>query len=121
MKYLITIAFLICLKSGFASSILVPMDERQTNHLKAYGISYWVLDNDVVMEWLLNYRGGSFLFQHLQSIEEELIVRGVSYEILADGQVNAIRSQIANPEVNMEIVQLEKAPKIAVYTPGSSL
>jgi hypothetical protein len=121
MKYLIAIAFLLCLKSGFASSILVPMDERQTNHLKAYGISYWVLDNDVVMEWLLNYRGGSFLFPHLQSIEEELIVRGVSYEILADGQVNSIRSQIANPEVNMEIVQLEKAPKIAVYTPGSAL
>ena len=104
-----------------ASSILVPMDERQTNHLKAYGISYWVLGNDVTMEWLLNYRGGSFLFPHLQAIEEELIIRGVSYEILADGQVNAIRTEIANPEVNMEVVQLEKAPKIAVYTPSSSL
>src|SRR6218665_1305771 len=104
-----------------ASSILVPMDERQTNHLKAYGISYWVLGNDVTMEWLLNYRGGSFLFPHLQAIEEEIIIRGVSYEILADGQVNAIRTEIANPEVNMEVVQLEKAPKIAVYTPSSSL
>jgi len=104
-----------------ASSILVPMDEKQTNHLKAYGISYWVLGNDVTMEWLLNYRGGSFLFPHLQAIEEELIIRGVSYEIVADGQVNAIRTEIANPEVNMEIVQLEKAPKIAVYTPTSSL
>ncbi len=104
-----------------ASSILVPMDEKQTNHLKAYGISYWVLGNDVTMEWLLNYRGGSFLFPHLQAIEEELIIRGVSYEIVADGQVNAIRTEIANPEVNMEIVQLEKAPKIAVYTPSSSL
>lgn len=121
MKYLLAIAFLVCLKSAFSSSILVPMDGRQANHLKAYGISYWVLENDVVMEWLLNYRGGSFLFPHLQAIEEELIVRGVSYEVLADGQVNAIRSQIANPEVNMEIVQLEKAPKIAVYTPGSAL
>jgi hypothetical protein len=73
------------------------------------------------MEWLLNYRGGSFLFPHLQTIEEELIIRGVSYEIVADGQVNAIRTEIANPEVNMEVVQLEKAPKIAVYTPKSSL
>lgn len=97
------------------------MDERQANHLKAYGVSFWVLENGVVMEWLLNYRGGSFLFPHLQTIEEELIIRGVSYEIVADGQVNAIRTEIANPEVNMEIVQLEKAPKIAVYTPNSAL
>ena len=121
MKYILIIACFFCLKSTFASSILVPMDERQTNHLKAYGVSYWVLDNDLVMEWLLNYRGGSFLFPHLQAIEEELIVRGVSYEIISDGQSNAIRSQIGDPETNMEVVQLEKAPKIAVYTPSSSL
>ncbi len=121
MRIFLVFAFLICVKSTFASAILVPMDERQTNHLKAYGVSYWVLNNDVVMEWLLNYRGGSFLFPHLQAIEEELIIRGVSYEIIADGQANAIRSQIANPETNMEVVQLEKAPKIAVYTPLSAL
>lgn len=100
-----------------ASQIIVPMDETQSNHLKAYGVSFWVLENGVVMEWLLNYRGGSFLFPHLQTIEEELVIRGVKYEILTDGQVNSIRTQIGNPEVNMEIVQLEKAPKIAVYTP----
>ena len=93
------------------------MDDSQSDHLKAYGVAFWVLNNDVVMEWLLNYRGGSFLFPHLRSIEEELTVRGVKFEILTDGQVNSIRSQIGNPEVNMEIVQLEKAPKIAVYTP----
>ncbi|WP_341908071.1 MULTISPECIES: asparagine synthetase B [Fluviicola] len=121
MKFFLTIAFLIVVKAVSASSILVPMDERQANHLKAYGVSFWVLENGVVMEWLLNYRGGSFLFPHLRTIEEELIIRGVSYEIVADGQVNAIRTEIANPEVNMEIVQLEKAPKIAVYTPNSAL
>lgn len=121
MRLLLVFAFLFCLKSLSATVILVPMDERQTNHLKAYGISYWVLENDVVMEWLLNYRGGAFLFPHLQSIEEELIVRGVSYEIVSDGQVNNIRSQIADPETNMEIVQLEKAPKIAVYSPYTAL
>jgi len=121
MRFFLAIAFLIVLKTVSASSILVPMDERQTNHLKAYGVSFWVLENGVVMEWLLNYRGGSFLFPHLRTIEEELIIRGVSYEIVADGQVNAIRTEIANPEVNMEIVQLEKAPKIAVYTPKSAL
>jgi hypothetical protein len=120
-KLLILSIFLFFGTAAKASSILVPMDEKQTNHLKAYGISYWVLSNDVTMEWLLNYRGGSFLFPHLQTIEEELIIRGVSYEIVADGQVNAIRTEIANPEVNMEVVQLEKAPKIAVYTPKSSL
>ncbi|MDR0802826.1 asparagine synthetase B [Fluviicola sp.] len=121
MRFFLALAFLILVQSVSASSILVPMDERQTNHLKAYGVSFWVLENGIVMEWLLNYRGGSFLFPNLQGIEEELIIRGVSYEILADGQVNAIRTEIANPEINMEVVQLEKAPKIAVYTPRSAL
>ena len=100
-----------------ATQLLVPMDESQTNHLKAYGLAYWTLENGVTIEWLLNYRGGSFLMPHLTLIEEELIIRGIRYEVLAEGQVNQIRSQIANPDVNMEIVQLEKAPKIAVYTP----
>lgn len=100
-----------------ATQLLVPMDDSQNNHLKAYGIAYWTLENNVTIEWLLNYRGGSFLMPHLKSIEEELIIRGVKYEVLAEGQVNQIRSQIANPEINMEIIQLEKAPKIAVYTP----
>lgn len=121
MRFFLALAFLILVQSASASSILVPMDQRQTNHLKAYGVSFWVLENGIVMEWLLNYRGGSFLFPHLKGIEEELIIRGVSYEILADGQVNAIRTEISNPEINMEVVQLEKAPKIAVYTPKSAL
>lgn len=120
-KWLVAVVLLLLVRITFASSILVAMDEKQTNHLKAYGVSFWVLENGVTMEWLLNYRGGSFLFPHLQTIEEELIIRGVSYEILADGQVNAIRTEIANPETNMEVVQLEKAPKIAVYTPKSAL
>ena len=100
-----------------ATQLLVPMDESQTNHLKAYGLAFWTLENGITIEWLLNYRGGSFLMPHLNTIEEELIFRGIRYEVLAEGQVNQIRSQIANPDVNMEIVQLEKAPKIAVYTP----
>lgn len=104
--------------SGSSSQILIPMDDTQSDHLKAYGIAFWSLENTVTLEWLLNYRGGSFLLPHLRALEEELIIRNVKYEILADGQVNQIRSHIANPEVNMEIVQLEKAPKIAVYTPG---
>jgi len=100
-----------------ATQLLVPMDDKQTNHLKAYGIAFWTLENGLIIEWLLNYRGGSFLIPHSKLIEQELIIRGVKYEVLAEGQVNQIKSQIADPEVNMEVVQLEKAPKIAVYTP----
>ena len=117
MRLILLSILIFCRFSGFSTQLLVPMDDAQTNHLKAYGIAYWTLENSVTIEWLLNYRGGSFLMPHLKSIEEELIIRGVRYEVLADGQVNQIRSQIADPEVNMEIVQLEKAPKIAVYTP----
>ena len=103
---------------GKASQLLIPMDESQTNHLKAYGVAFYVLEKEVVIDWLLNYRGGSFLIPHLTTIEEELVLRGVSYEIIADAQAAGIIEEISNPEVNMEVVQLEKAPKIAVYTPG---
>jgi hypothetical protein len=117
MKKIIYLFFLIVSFQLNASKILVPMDDSQTNHLKAYGVSYWALEHDLVIEWLLNYRGGSFLYPHLQGLEEELLFRGIKYEIITDGQANTIKNQIAHPEQNMEIVQLEKAPKIAVYTP----
>lgn len=97
------------------------MDDSQKNHLKAYGISFWVLNQNVEVEWLLNYRGGSFLIKHLQPIENECIIRGVSYEIIANAQAIGIRQEIANPEVNMDVVKLEKPPKIAVYSPKSKL
>ena len=100
-----------------ASNILIPMDKGQTNHLKAYGAAYWMLNNQLTIEWLLNYRGGSFMCPHSVTIEEELTIRGIRYEVITDGQANGIRNQIANPDVNQEIIQLEKAPKIAVYTP----
>ena len=93
------------------------MDNGQTNHLKAYGIAYWMLNNGLTLEWLLNYRGGSFMCPHDVKIEEELTIRGVKYEVITDGKANAIRNEISNPDVNQEIIQLEKAPKIAVYTP----
>ena len=94
------------------------MDEgEQNNHLKAYGIAFWVLQNDIEVEWLLNYRGGSFLMDNYSSIEEECIIRGVSYEVIADVQSNQIKAAISDPEINQEVVKLQKAPKIAVYTP----
>jgi hypothetical protein len=85
--------------------------------LKAYGITFWVLNNGVEAWWLLNYRGGSFAFQHSKAFEKECLTRGVSFEVVPDAQFNNILNQIADPEANMEAMKLEKAPKIAVYTP----
>ena len=103
---------------GFSTQLLIPMGNgEQKNHLKAYGIAFWTLKKDVSIEWLLNYRGGSFLIPHLKSIEEECIIRGVTYQILPDSKVNQIKLDISSPSVNQEVVKLEKAPKIAVYTP----
>lgn len=116
-KLFLLLALFVPVKS-FAGAILVSMDESQKNHLKAYGVAYWALDNEIVIEWLLNYQGGSFLFPQNATIEEQLIIKGISYRILPDVKVKQIKAEIANPEVNMEVVQLETAPKIAVYTPS---
>lgn len=102
-----------------ATKLLIPMDGSQRDHLKAYGVAYWVLQRDVAIDWLLNYRGGSFLIDHYKTIEQECTIRGVTYQVIADGQASAILGEIADPEVNMEVVKLEKAPKIAVYAPES--
>lgn len=101
-----------------ATTLLVPMDESQKDHLKAYGVAYWALEQDMVIEWLLNYRGGSFLFPHNKYIENELVIKGISYKVMPDVKIKQIKAEIADPEANMEVVQLEKAPKIAVYTPS---
>lgn len=104
-----------------AAYVLIPMDETQKNHLKSYGIAYWILKHDVEVDWLLNYRGGSFLAQYSKSIENECVVRGVTFEVLADVQAAAILQEIADPQVNMENMKLHKAPKIAVYSPKNKL
>lgn len=104
-----------------AAEILIQMDNTQKNHLKAYGIAYWVLQNQMEVDWLLNYRGGSFACKHLDQIENELKIRGVSYTVIADAQYTAILSDIADPSKNTDVVKLQKAPRIAVYTPESSL
>ena len=114
---LIFLFFLISIPS-WASFILLPMDESsQQNHLKAYGITYWSLDKHYKVSWLLNYRGGSFLLPDAPEIRKECQIRGVSFELLSDGQANSILDEISSPSQNMETVVLEKAPKIAVYTP----
>jgi hypothetical protein len=100
-----------------ASYLLLPMDESQKNHLKAYGITYWIIKQDVEAEWLLNYRGGSFLFKYTQKFENELVIRGVTYQVISDAQTVAIKNEISSPSANMDVMKLEVAPKIAVYSP----
>jgi hypothetical protein len=94
------------------------MDETtQKNHLKAYGITYWCLDKQYKASWLLNYRGGSFLLPDSPEIRKECQIRGVSFEIISDSEQESILQEISSPSQNMDAVVLEKAPKIAVYTP----
>jgi hypothetical protein len=101
-----------------ADYLLIPMDEKtQRQHLKAYGIAFWVLERQQEVQWLLNYRGGSFLTVSHAEIERECRVRGVSFEKISTSRVSSILEEIANPASNMEAVKLEKAPKIAVYSP----
>jgi hypothetical protein len=101
-----------------ASFILLPMDETtQQNHLKAYGITFWCLDKKYKASWLLNYRGGSFLLPDAEEIRKECKIRGVSFEVLSDAETNSILNDISSPSQNQENVILEKAPKVAVYTP----
>lgn len=121
LKAWLTSLFILIMVVCRASSILIPMDEAQKNHLKAYGITFWILKNGQESDWLLNYRGGSFLMKYTQSLEAECRVRGVSYEVVPDAKVNAMLNEITDPSVNMEIVKLEKAPKIAVYSPKNKL
>ncbi len=106
---------------SFSSSILVPMDEAQANHLKAYGLAFHALQADKTVDWLLNYRGGSFLFDYSDAVKNECTVRGVSFEVLSAERVNGILMEIASPEVNMNVVKLERAPRIAVYSPKNDL
>lgn len=118
MSRLISILALLVTITVKANFILLPMDETtQKNHLKAYGITYWALDKQYKASWLLNYRGGSFLLPDVAEIRKECQIRGVSFELLSDADANSILEDISSPSQNMETVVLEKAPKIAVYTP----
>jgi len=101
-----------------AEYILIPMDLNQTDHLKAYGIAYWILGKDTNVEWLLNYRGGSFLVPRISVFENECRLRGVYYETISTVGVNGVYATITDN--NMDKILLEKAPKIAVYTPPTS-
>ena len=120
MKKLLIILFISISFVTKASFILIPMDDVQTNHLKAYGVAYWVLSKNVPIDWLLNYRGGSFSFPYSKEFEKECLIRNVKYETIADASMSKILDEIAQPEINMDAVRLDKAPKIAVYSPKTN-
>lgn len=120
MKKTLTIILIIFVSiNTYASYILIPMDvDSQKNHLKAYGITYWTLKKELKVKWLLNYKGGSFLLPDTEAIQRECQIRGVSFEVISNAKAESILEDIASPSQNMEAVVLEKAPKIAVYTPN---
>jgi len=105
----------------FGTSILIPMDVAQQNHLKAYGLAFFALKKDISVDWLLNYRGGSFLVEYSQLLDGECKIRGVSMEIITDKNVSQILAQISSPAANMNVVRMDKAPRIAVYSPKNDL
>jgi hypothetical protein len=117
-RFLLILLFILFSLQVNASYILIPMDaESQKEHLKAYGITYWTLENQQKVKWLLNYRGGSFLLPDTEEIRKECQIRGVSFELLSNSRAEQILEEISSPSRNMEAVVLEKAPRIAVYSP----
>jgi hypothetical protein len=122
LKKSLVVFFILIAHSIYASFILIPMDDiSQTNHLKAYGITYWTLEQGNTAKWLLNYEGGSFLLEDNEATRNECKIRGVTYYVISDTQATQILKKISSPSQNMEAVILEKAPKIAVYSPKSKL
>jgi len=113
----VTVGSLVFASPSFSSSLLVYMDLRQPEHLKAYGLAYWALAQNQTVEWLLNYRGGSFLLEDTPGNQQEARIRGVGAQSVGDAELDAIYQTIETE--NMERVLLEKAPRIAVYIPPS--
>jgi hypothetical protein len=103
--------------AGAQNKLLIPMDLDQTDHLKAYGITFWALQKNLAVDWLLNYRGGSFMADYSDLLAAECRIRGVSFEKLDPSEASSIYSLVQQPDKNMDVVKLEKAPKIAVYVP----
>jgi hypothetical protein len=120
-KFILLLLLIFLIKPSSGAYLLIPMDNAQQNHLKAYGVAYWLLQREVEVSWLLNYRGGSFMCKYLKTFQDECSIRGVSSEVISDVQAAAILSEIADPEVNMDEVKLVKVPKIAVYSPKNKL
>jgi hypothetical protein len=123
MKIMLLLVVCSCVAGPLkAAKLFIPMDaETQINHLKAYGIAYKALSIGVEVDWLLNYRGGSFGMDQTETLERLCKLRGVSYEVISDAQYAGMLSEIAHPDYNGDVVRLEKAPRICVYTPPNKL
>ena len=123
-KVLSKFTFLILLfvsLSGNAAYLVIPMDETQKNHLKAYGVAYKALTMEYDVDWMLNYKGGAFSMRASEEMENLCRLRGVSYYMVSDEHYGGIVAEIAQPEVNQDVVKLQKAPKIAVYSPKNKM
>ncbi len=121
LKYSPFIIFILISSQIFGSRLFIPMDESQKNHLKAYGISYWILKNyEIDVDWCLNYKGGAFMVPHNQKFENECVVRGVSYEVISEAEASQIYGILAQEDANMDLVKLQKAPKVAIYSPKTA-
>ncbi len=119
-KVIAIICAVFWMQNVFADKLVIPMDATQKNHLKAYGIAYYVLGHDQEVEWMLNYKGGSFMMDHYENIEKECLLRGVSYFSISEAKANSIKNELASPAVNADVVKLLKVPKIAVYSPKTA-
>jgi len=117
MKKILPMLLVFVSSVSMANSLLIPMDHTQTNHLKAYGLAYALLKDALDVDWLLNYRGGSFMVKYSKAVEQECKLRAISYDIISDASSQMITNQISNPSVNMEVIKLHTAAKIAVYSP----
>src|ERR1044072_2385279 len=118
MKKLFTLPLLLLLITSVrGASILIPMDAGQANHLKAYGIAWHVLDHNTGVKWLLNYRGGSYLFEYSKEDEQACLEKGVKFETLPDVMAKSILDGIAKGNENQAVVDMQRAPLIAVYAP----
>ncbi len=114
-------ALLFVCRQAVAAYLVIPMDETQKNHLKAYGVAYKALSMEYEVDWMLNYKGGAFSMTLSKEIETLCRMRGVSYYMVSDEQYGGMIAEIARPEVNQDVVKLQKAPKIAVYSPKSKM
>jgi hypothetical protein len=121
IKKIISFFLIIISLNLYSQKVLIPMDNAQTNHLKAYGLVYFMLQNEFEVEWLLNYRGGSFLMPYGKPLIQECVLRGVNYEVITIPQATAIYEYISDPSINCDIIKLTKAPRIAVYAPPTNL
>lgn len=121
LRFLLLILLLGVPKPSWAQQLLIPMDESQSNHLKAYGLLFNHLKDGAKATWLLNYRGGSFLTNSNQELIRRARIKNIHIEIISESQAAQIIQTIESPGSNTSVVNLEKAPRIAVYTPDQAL